>query len=165
MTKEEFSASVQIQATLSHFRDLLNSVNCPKCYSEQKVKELTKEINTLLLPMWQKLHENYRNSPATASNIDEASWNYADKKTHLDNGVFTPNEAKEQRSKNLFNWDDIREAHKAGAVWMARQGVSYEDEVLDDDVMGYCLEFPSDMIELEKHFKSGDKVLVQIRKK
>lgn len=58
-------------------------------------------------------------------------------------------------------------AFKAGAKWMAEQGVSFEDEVLDKAVeLGYgrLIGLESIINLPESLFDAGDKVIVQIRK-
>ena len=93
-------------------------------------------------------------------------------------------EAAEKHISNVFDavghpgWDwemqDVLDAFKAGAKWMAEQGESHEGVVTDD---GMFIKFNDDKwvemialdptLELKPPFKlkDGDKVIVQIRRK
>lgn len=60
-----------------------------------------------------------------------------------------------------INQEDVFNAFKAGAEWMAGQGASYNTEVgwIDGPTV---LDWPDNILD---GFKMGDKVVVQIRKK
>ena len=70
-----------------------------------------------------------------------------------------------------IGWDEcfekIEDGIKAGAKWMAEQGVSFEYEVEDKTMeLGYGkLVGLNPIINLPDSFDNGDKVIVQVRKK
>ena len=156
MTRKELSASLQIQATLSHFRDLLNSVECPKCYSKSKVKQITEEINNVLLPMWATLHNIYKGKcqEQEPQGLDEAAEEWSE--------VFISEECKEACNYGF----------RVGAKWMAEQGYSSEaivgGVILPDGkyrkVANFCSQSIRDGMD-NLNLSKGDKVIVQIRKK
>ena len=69
--------------------------------------------------------------------------------------------------RDYFSLDELIGIVKAGAEWMAEQGVSMEYEVEDKCLeLGYgSLPGLDPIINLPDSFKPGDKVIVQIRKK
>ena len=82
---------------------------------------------------------------------------------------------KEQMAKENpgASWDctDVLNAFKAGAEWVAKQGVSYETELgweIDGDRAFPELDPPvEDLLmpsDISLNFNDGDKVIVQIRK-
>ena len=58
---------------------------------------------------------------------------------------------------------DMEFAFRAGAKWMAEQGISCEGEIVKD--ISNKLAVTAKLPELERIGKFGDKVIVQIRKK
>ena len=69
--------------------------------------------------------------------------------------------------RDYFSRDEFIGLVKAGAEWMAEQGVSMEYEVEDKCLeLGYgSLPGLDPIINLPDSFKPGDKVIVQVRKK
>ena len=87
--------------------------------------------------------------PESLSNLDEAAEKYSE-------NILANNEDLQ---------DAIEDAFKAGAEWMAGQGVTLEGRVCKDD---YAAEAPFYYVETENSDDLppiGDKVVVQIRKK
>ena len=89
------------------------------------------------------------NEPSLPSNLDKAAKEYAYKYTENDNG------------NGGEDWeDDIRITFIAGAEWMAKQGVSYQDTISSDKTIPVLpMKDVSDM-----GFDYGDKVRVIIVK-
>lgn len=93
---------------------------------------------------------------ALPSNLDEAAQKVED---YYDVG--------EEHGYLCCHRGDIKDAFKAGAKWMAAQGVRQE-EIVEDKALGLgCGVLPgiTPIINLSGAFKPGDKVIVQIRKK
>lgn len=93
-----------------------------------------------------------KEQPSLPSNLDEAAFTYE-------------NELWESGFNECgYSPQEVNDAFKAGAEWMAGQGW-HEEAVIkgSDDVvwLNYNVELP---IDLAKYFKVGDKVIVQIRK-
>ena len=90
-----------------------------------------------------------KDEPSLPSNLDEAAEKYADGEN--------PTCPCEECLVKTF---------KAGAEWMAGQGISYEDEIVWSDDGGVAmLEKPEFKIDLNQFAEDIDKVIVQIRKK
>lgn len=87
---------------------------------------------------------------ALPSNIDETVEEYA------------PDFSNDFASKAAV--EAIRDAFKAGAKWMAGQGVKFDTEMSLLDSFGFQIGWPEDT-SIFDCFNEGDKVVVQIRKK
>lgn len=90
-----------------------------------------------------------KQQPTLPSNVDEAANAYVGHPIEID------------EDSSCYT---TREAFKAGAEWMAKQGVSWEDELAYYDGLLLCGK-DERAYTMESHFKDGDKVIVQIRKK
>lgn len=94
--------------------------------------------------------------PSLPSNLDEAANNYG-----VDIRLGYPR-VMDETDRYIYN------AFKAGAKWMAEQGVTREVEV-KEDAGGYpYIDKHFELYDYDKDeplFKAGDKVVVQIRKK
>ena len=90
--------------------------------------------------------------PKLPDNLDKAAEEY--KKNHAINSYWLDGEYIEESTP-------INEVFKAGAEWMAGQGVSFNTEItwIDRLVLN---DWPTDLLD---GFKSGDKIIVTIRKK
>ena len=101
------------------------------------------------------------------SNLDEAAEEYEENKVHSISALGTDKDGFAYYMRTGTSFSD---AFKAGAEWMAGQGVTSEGEILD--VSGRPLADRvirtvsiKDMEQCLKDFNKGDKVVVQIRKK
>lgn len=54
---------------------------------------------------------------------------------------------------------------RLGAEWMEAHGFSFEDEVIFDGKIPFLKDADFDLLDSTVHFREGDKVIVQIRKK
>jgi len=90
--------------------------------------------------------------PSLSSNLDEAEFEYM---LSLD-GI----PANQEEDKMIYD------AFKAGAEWMAEQGVSVAASIIDQRDDGHLsLSMPVNDTNRYSVFKDNDKVIVQIRKK
>lgn len=125
-------------------------------------KELIKTSTNELSVLIKAINHNNRKiqQPSLPSNLDEA----ANRQAALEQ----PYKWEEEQDGSfgvtpLFVMSNIRSAFKAGAEWMAEQGVSIDANVIKyDDGLGLVM---SEEDVLSGNFKLNDKVIVQIRKK
>lgn len=100
--------------------------------------------------------------------LEQAAAEYADK-----HGFRVPYDG----SNNFYDDVDVKaslEGFKAGAKWMAEQGITYKDKVMpttdnSGNIDGYCLDGENEFAVVKAavengYLKVGDKVIVQIRK-
>lgn len=131
-----------------------------------------------------QIYDNFRNERDAATiayNSDNAFWEYVLATYNLSHPSL-PSEIDEAALKELqvylpqgngpdgicyFIAPQMLAMYKAGAEWMAEQGVSMEYEVEDKCLeLGYgSLPGLDPIINLPDSFKPGDKVIVQVRKK
>lgn len=93
------------------------------------------------------------------SNLDEAAKEFEDKAMNDYDDIFVTEDGVE---RPVLKYDFI-DAFKGGAEWMARQGESHETEIVSR-VTGNGL-LPAVTCLVNKSYKEGDKVVIQIRKK
>ena len=92
------------------------------------------------------------------SGLDEASDLYAEK-----HGFRVPYDG----SDNFYDDTDVKaskDGFKAGAIWMANQGETHESEVVSRYTRSKGL-VPAVSVLIDKSYKEGDKIIVQVRKK
>lgn len=98
------------------------------------------------------------NEPSLPSNLDEAAQKVED---YYDVG--------EEHGYLYCHRGDIKDAFKAGAEWMAEQGITVEGDVegnwRNQEDAPYEIYVTSDCLPQDTEFKFGDKVVVHIRKK
>ena len=98
------------------------------------------------------------NEPSLPSNLDEAAQKVED---YYDVG--------EEHGYLYCHRGDIKDAFKAGAEWMAEQGITVEGDVegnwRNQEDAPYEIYVTSDCLPQDTEFKFGDKVVVHMRKK
>ena len=99
--------------------------------------------------------------PSLPSNLDEAAEEYGRKE--YSHAIHFWDEGLSKNKPEVMKKDFV-DSFKAGAVWMAGQGVSFETEMSWLDSFGWQIGWPEDNSMFDQ-FNVGDKVIVQIRRK
>ena len=153
----------------------MSKKKCPICGAEMKID--TSAVCTSIPPKYSCVcpscncldfietseYDQYKEEPSLTSNLDEAAEKVED---YYDVG--------EEHGYLYCHRGDIKDAFKAGAEWMAGQGVTVKKKIgkIDDginQIPTYCNGF--EITELDVSFLNskecgyGDEVFVQIRKK
>lgn len=95
------------------------------------------------------------------SNLDEAAEEYGRKE--YSHAIHFWDEGLSKNKPEVMK-EDFVDAFKAGAEWMAGQGVKFDTEMSWLDSFGFQIGCPEDT-SIFDCFNEGDKVVVQIRKK
>lgn len=99
--------------------------------------------------------------PSLPSDLDEAAEEYEENKVHSISALGTD---KDGFAYYIRTGTSFSDAFKAGAEWMAGQGVTVDGVITK---VGYKLDVETTeyILPEESEFERGDKVIVQIRKK